>query len=574
MKKILFYFDHSVTKMFVEKVMETGEKKVVLSSPNNFVSASEIVARIIDLSENEDVKTKVDPGYSFYNLLDFKTLRADSGIYYDEQSKAYKASEYGFVVLDGNMLKLLSPLSVTKDKLKAYYTVFPTKLGKIPSYRDIEELLHDMKILTGVGEKRVQEQLGTINVNMPKLVRIVVAEGKEPVNGHEEYYLPLISVEKKAGEILSDGRINFKETGSIIQVFKNQDILKRVPAVKPSDGYNVFGDKAFAEMVQHNGYAKGPNIVQSGKDELIYCSALDGCLEIDKKFVSVLEIVVINGDVNYDTGNIKFNGSVRITGSVLPGFSVVANGDIIIEKNVDDAYIEAGGDIIVKMGVVGKESVKLVSGGKVTAKYLQNARVEATDEIVVEDSIINCNVFSNNKISVVAKHGKIIGGVATALYEIIVNVSGAINETETILNVGRNLFIEKELDEVRIEINKWREIVAEVMRKMKVSFGEAVFENPKEFIVKLPTVKKRNCLLLLKELSDNNKELKKLTEKAREIQGKLKLEREPVIIIKNKAYPGTSVNVKKSIKKLDRVFENVKFYEDPEEKIIRFTPAI
>ncbi len=573
MKKILFYFDHTVTKIFVEKVNEEGEKKVVLSSPNNFVYTGEIVARIIDLVEGEDPASKADPGYGYYNIVDFRSLRADTGIFFDEASNAYKASEYGFVVLDGNTIKWLSPITVTKDKLKAYYTVYPTKLKRIPSVKDIEETLHSYRIITGVGEKRILEQLGGININTPKVTRLLVAEGREPVSGHEEYYLPLVSVEKKAGEILSDGRINFKETGSIIQVYKDQEILKKIPAVKPSDGFNVYGDKAPAEIVEHNGFKKGPNIVQSGKDELIYCSAIDGCMEIVKKVVSVLEIVVINGDVNYDTGNIKFNGSVRINGSVLPGFSVVASGDVIIEKNVDDAYIEADGDIIVKMGAVGKESVKLVSNGKVTAKYLLNARVEAADEIIVEDSIINCNVFSNNKISVVAKHGKIIGGVTTALYDIIVNVTGAINETETVLNVGRNLYIEKELDEVRLEINKWREAVTEVMRKMKVSFGEAVFENPKDFISRLPSVKKRNCLLLLKELSDSNRELKRLTENAKEIQGKLKLEREPGITIKNKAYPGTVINVKKSIKKIDKVFENVKFYEDPEEKIIRFTPA-
>jgi uncharacterized protein (DUF342 family) len=112
------------------------------------------------------------------------------------------------------------------------------------------------------------------------------------------------------------------------------------------------------------------------------------------------------------------------------------------------------------------------------------------------------------------------------------------------------------------------------MRKLKVSFGEAVFENPKEFITKLPTVKKKNCLLLLKELSDNNKELKKFVEQSKEVQNKLRLDREPCIIIKNKAYPNTVISIKKSIKRIDSPIDNVKYYEDPEDKIIRFSPAL
>ena len=68
---------------------------------------------------------------------------------------------------------------------------------------------------------------------------------------------------------------------------------------------------------------------------------------------------MIKGNVDYDYGNIDFNGSVHITGSVLPGFTVKAKGDIVVDKNVEDAYLEAGGDINVKMGISGKGSCKV-----------------------------------------------------------------------------------------------------------------------------------------------------------------------------------------------------------------------
>src|SRR4030067_814871 len=85
--------------------------------------------------------------------------------------------------------------------------------------------------------------------------------------------------------------------------------------------------------------------------------------------------------------------------------------------------------------------------------------------------------------------------------------------------------------------------------------------------------RKQNCLLLLKQLSDNNRELKKYVEQSKEVQDKLKLEREPCIIIKNKAYPGTVISIRKSIKRIDSPIDNVKYYEAPEEKIMRFSPA-
>jgi uncharacterized protein len=574
MKKIIFYFDPAVRSMLAAKAPGEGDNKPAPSSPYNFMYTSEIVARVIEVDSEDQIPTRLDSGYEYYKVQEYHPIKADTGIYYDESTTSYKSSSYGFVIFDGQRIRWLTPLILSKDKLKAYFAVYPTKLGKLPTLKDIDEALINYKILARVEQKKIQEQLETIDPHAPVLTRILVAQGRQPVDGHAEYYTPLIDIKKKAGEIKPDGSIDFKEVGSIIEVRKGQEILKRFPAVKPEDGYDIYGFKLSAEVTRTEGFRKGDNIIRLEMDENTFVSFVDGCLSISGNKISVLPVAMIPGDVNYDTGNIDVTGSVHIMGSVLPGFSVKARGDIIIEKNVDDAHIESGGNITVNMGVVGKENVRLIAGGNITAKFLLNATVEAAGDIFVEDSIINCDVFSNNRITVTAKQGKIIGGKATALYEIVVNVSGSPNETETQLNVGRNLFIEKELSDIHKEISKWRTAVNETITKLKLSFGETVFDNPKEFIEMLPAVKKKNCLLLLKELSGNNIELKKFVEQAKEVQSKLKLDREPSIIIKNRAHPGTVISVKKSVKRIDSPIDNVKYYEDPEEKVIRFSSAV
>ncbi len=560
-------------KIFAEKVKPDGEKVVELTSHYNFVSGAEIVARIIEIDDEDQIPTRIDPGYKFFKVTNFISLKVDQGIYYDQETRAYKAADYGFVVFNNGKLRLIPALSVTRDRIKAYYYIHPTKFGKIPTVSEIREYMHSMQILAGVGEAKITEQLDRINPSEQKISKILVAQGKAPVNGHPEYYLPTISLEKKAGEILSDGSIDFKEVGAIIQVTNHQEILKRIPEIKALAGYDIYGDKVPAQNVEAEGYKKGEHIVKSGLDDEIYCAEIDGCIVVENNKVSVLPIAVINGDVNYDTGNIDFNGSVHIHGSVITGFSVKAKGDVIVEKSVEDATIEADGDITVREGVVGKEYVKLIAGGTLTAKYLLNANVEAAGEIVVADSIINCTVFSNDRVSVIDKSGKIIGGSVTALHDIIVKVAGAPNETETTLKVGRNLFIERELKELRKEMSTLKDAVAETMRLLKVNFGEGVFEDPKNYISILPEIKKKKCIELLKELSSKNKELKELAAKIQEVQEGLKLDREPVVIVTNKVYPGTILNIKKSVRKIDKPATNAKFYEDPEEKAIRFTAA-
>lgn len=574
MRKIVFYFDNKSTKIFVEKVTETGEKKAALSTPYNFVYAGEVVAKIIDIDSDDQIPSRIEPNAKYYNVQNYIPVKTDSGIYFDQLDNSFKASEYGFVVFDGTKLKLLSPLSFNKEKTKASFTIHPTKAGRVPGIKDIKDHLQEFKIIASVPEKELEEQLSKIDVSNPKPYKVVVARGKDPVDGHEEYFLPIISLDKKAGEVLPDGRINFREVGSIIQVVKNQEILERFPAVKPVDGYDIYGNKIEAKTVNPEGLKKGDNIVQSGHDQNIFLAAIDGCVDVTAKKVTILPIAIIKGDVNFETGNIDFNGSVHVKGSVHPGFTVKASTDIIIENLVEDAVLHAGGDITIKSGVVGKEAVRLVAGGKVTAKYLLNAKVEAAGEIIIEDSIINCDVFSNDKITVAAKQGKIIGGKSFALYDIIVNVAGSPSESETHLSVGRNLFIEKELDSIRKDISVRRGIVEEVIRKLKTSFGESVFQDPKQFLSILPPVKKKTCLELLKELGNSNRELKELTEKAKEVQDRLKLEREPYIVVKDKIYPGTTLSIKKSVRKIDKIMDNAKFYEDPAEKSIRFISAV
>lgn len=574
MKKIITYFDPSATKIFIEKEDENGEMKRTLSSTNNFVSMAEIVARVIEIDTPDQIPQRLDTGYSYYHVLDFQTLKAGEGIYFDELANSYKADRYGFVVKIESEIRVLPLRFVSQDKYKVFYFIYPTKFGKTPVYKDIEEDLHLNHILAGIGKNKIEEQLATINPEDPKLIKLLAAKGREPVNGHEEYFVPLMDVEKKAGSMKDDGSIDFKQVNSIVQVYKGQEVLQRIPDKKPEDGYDVFGTKVTAITESDLGFKKGDNIVQASTDPNIFLAGIDGCIKVVKNKVTIFETVIINGDVNYETGNIEFKGSVMINGSVLPGFSVKADGDVIIDHAVEDAQVHAGGNVTVRMGVVGKEMVRIISGGSVAAKYLLNAHVEAAGDIVIADSIINSDVFSNHYVVVTEKQGKIIGGKTTALYRIQAKVAGAINETGTTLTVGRNLYIEKEAFELKKEIARLREEVGEVALKIRTNFGENVFKDPKGFLAILPPVKKKNCLLLLKELSDGNGRLKELNAQCQLVEEKLKLEEDPVIFVYDKIFPGTTLNIKKSVRKIDQEYTNVRFYEDPEGKMIRFNAAV
>lgn len=574
MKVIIFYFDHRVTNILTEQISEDGTKSIILSSPHNFVSANEIVAKVVDVDDPQQVSQHLDPGYQYYHAVKYIPIKAKIGIYFDSNTYVYRAEDYGFVRLlkEKNELSLLSPVRIPKDKMKAYYLVHPTRFKKLPSVDFIEKTLMEMKIFSMVDRKKLQEELDNIDLNNPKLHRLVVASGKDAVNGYNDYFEPLIDIEKKAGKLLEDGSIDFKETGSIIQVSKRQEILKKIPGLQTEDGYDIYGSMTRGIMEEGKGYNVGENIAAS-TDPMIYCSLIDGCIVIENKKISVSPVSFVNGDVDYDSGNIDFNGSVQIKGSILPGFSVKATGDVTVAKNIDDATIEAGGNVIVKIGIGGKGMTHVTAGKSIKTKYILNADVKAMGEILVSESIINSTVFSNDKVTVTDKSGKIIGGETTALNEIAVKVSGVEKENKTVLTVGKNIIIEKELQAIKDRMAPVNAKLEELNDKIKISYGEQLFRDAKEYIKFLPPVKKKACLELLAQLTNVNKELNTLKVEYRDTEAKLKFEKEPRIIVYRKAHPGTVIKIKSSVRALNEPLDNVKFFEDEEDRTIRFTAA-
>lgn len=575
MKKLILYFDPSAQSILVKKKNSAGEVKTGLSTRHNFAAENEIVARVVDIKEESEIESVIDEGYNeYYNVQDYSTVTIGRGVRFDETVKAYVASYYGFITLKDGKLNLLSPLVFSKDKISAYYYVYPSRFSTYPSFREVFDVLHHEKIVYPVQREKFESQIEALKKTDPQFSRVLVAEGKAPVNGYDEYFEPLIAVEKKVGKILSDGRIDYKEQDSIIQVQKNQEILERIPAVKLEDGFDVFGEKVPAVKEDKKGLKRGENIVQSGFDETIFISAIDGCIDISNNKISVMPVAIINGDVDFESGNIVFNGAVRIKGSVKSGFKVQADNDIIVEGDVENALLVSGGSITVEMGVVGKDGTRLVAKGDVSAKFIQNAKVEAGRNVIVSDALINCDIISYDRIEVTSKNGKIIGGRLIALYEIKAATIGTPTETITNLTVGRNFAVEEELSRKRAEMKIARERIDEITTSIKMQFGEEIFKNPKEYIKILPSVKKQTCLVLLNDLGKANAAMQKLLEESWEIEARLKLEREPFIAVRGRIYPGSAINVKKSARKIEASLDNVKFYEDPEDKSVRYVSAI
>ena len=140
--------------------------------------------------------------------------------------------------------------------------------------------------------------------------------------------------------------------------------------------------------------------------------------------------------------------------------------------------------------------------------------------------------------------------------------------------MGKNILIENELLEIKNKLIPVKDKIEEITQKIKSSFGEEIFTNPKGLIAILPPVKKKSCIALLSELTSKNNEFKMLKEEYQQKESELKFDHEPTIAITNMVYPGTLIKIKKTFRMIDEELHNVKFFEDAETKEIRFTAAV
>ena len=119
---------------------------------------------------------------------------------------------------------------------------------------------------------------------------------------------------------------------------------------------------------------EGARLVEQGV-EITIVADRDGGAKYQNNTVTIDPVLRINGDVDYELGNIDFDQDVQISGSVLTGFSVSSGGDLTVVGIVESgATVRSKGDLSVSKGILG-ETTTVVALGNQKAQFVQNATV-------------------------------------------------------------------------------------------------------------------------------------------------------------------------------------------------------
>jgi uncharacterized protein (DUF342 family) len=380
-----------------------------------------------------------------------------------------------------------------------------------PLQVDIRVLLSELDIIFGIDSELVEEINKKLYDNKKLDRKYLIAKGVRPVYGQPGELI--LRTKKPEDVVLSSEdltKVDYKiyKRKMLALAEKERPVAMIIDPTKGHDGMDVFGNVIKGEDGAEVNLVLGENAYRSGK-KLI--SKIDGLIEYNKTaddtiYFDISEIYIVKGDVDYNTGNVDFPGSVIVKGIVKAGFEVKAKNEVVAETI--RGRVIAGGSVTAKQGIIGSvQNAEIQAGGDVTAKFAQNATIIAEGAVEIKKSIVMSDIYSEDTVTVEGSPGSIIGGRIFAVKGIDAKVLGSESFVKTevaIYQSAKDVILLRDIIAKRFEVNKNLMRIDTYLGQGREMLFKGIKGDKQELIAKL--VKKRE--MLRRELLELNTELR------------------------------------------------------------------
>ncbi len=367
---------------------------------------------------------------------------------------------YGYVCWLKDEISVRPPIWINPDWDEAYLLHLPQAAAeKVPQKDWLLQAIKMAGVTTGIKDTAI-ERLSKETFGATEKQSLLVAKGKAPIAGKDSYVKYAFDPEKRAGKVLEDGTIDYRERNQNLGVAKDQELGTVIPAEQGTPGVNLKGEQLPAKDGEEKSFSAGQNVRLQGDK---FVAEIDGAAAVAGDALEVQPVMSISGDVGYDTGNIDLPMNVEISGSVQSGFSVKAAGSVVVGGTVENgASVTATGDVVVAKGIFGEDST-VFAKQNVETKFIQNSTVQALGNVNVGAYIINGIVKADGEVVVQEGGGQgagtIVGGEVTATVGIHAKMIGSADTDRTIAEIGPTFEqaaelkrLESTLDECKAEI--------------------------------------------------------------------------------------------------------------------------
>lgn len=454
-------------------------------------------------------------------------------------------------------------LTVSTDKMMAYIRVKPAFEGQEITAEDILSFLESRDITYGVKKRAIRD----FCENKRFYAELACAEGSYPIHQQEASIIYRFKTENSAKpKEREDGTVDFRDLGLVQNVTKGAELARIMVPPAGRDGINIYNTPVPHKPAKMPVFPAGKNTVVA-EDGLSLLSMIDGCVEFRNKRVEVEDVYTVKGDVDISSGNIDFNGSVRVKGDVRESFTIKAGGDISIGGMAEGVVMESGGCIAISKGMNGMGKGILRAKKDVTGKYFENATIEC-DGNLYADVLLNCIVKVGGSVILKGQKALLIGGICTAGVMIYANTIGTDNHVRSNITIenaqlsqilsGEESLDSREIEDLEKTLQAAQQTVADLQNQLQVYTAKPDKTEKERTLMKLLLSKKAQNAAQVSMMQ------RKIDEKREKIEKSKKSTTDFKIIALSRIFPGTKITVGPFTQNLNVEYSNTKVYTDGE----------
>lgn len=311
-------------------------------------------------------------------------------------------------------------ISITSDKMEAYITTkyvpennyelidqgycknLVLKKKKIsekypPHYtiNELQEILKSKDIRYGIIKEELENICNEYNVKSR-----LIAKGECPKDDIPDEIKVFFKDSNELINYDSEQKIDYRNRYSICNVKSGDVLAEKIPGKEGKDGIDVLG-KTIKRKIEKSVFLKAGEGCSIKENKVVAIS--EGKPTFKGNIFAVHKLYKIE-DVNLETGNINFVGDVEITGTVNEGMEVTSGNELFVQKNVEYAKLNAGGQVNINGNVI----KSTITAGCKNVKIKQYLEDLIRYKTIIDDLISSCEQIKHNNLLGPRRDGEII----------------------------------------------------------------------------------------------------------------------------------------------------------------------
>ena len=515
--------------------------RVKAGSPNLSLRMSEDNVRLLADFDPAGAKARLDSDAARRMLV----AHGLSALFIDEAALAQlvrrcAAATAAFTLQIGERRDAECAIRISDDSMTAWMTLTRPQGGKPMTRETVNRALGEKGIIHGVLEDELEAALAEEVVDDR-----VIARGTEPTQGVDAKFESLVpEIKDRRPHVDEHDIADYRDLEGFVTIKQGDALMRRTPAAPGEDGMDIRGGTVVGKTGKDIPFAPGlKGTATHPEDGNLLVSTIAGQPVLVRPNGVFVDPTITVPQVNVATGNVKFEGALHVKGDVKSGMKIQVSSDVIVDGVVESAEIDAGGDVVVKGGVIGSgEScasgdaprARICCKGTLRARFLENVQVRAGIDIVIDEFSMHSELFAQNQV-VVGKHGTqkghIRGGRVSASNLVKAAVIGTPNGITTRVQVGLDASIQERLASGRHQLD----ICESEQDKLEKLIA---------FLCQHHATKRDGTLEKARHtLSNLYAEMARLVDEQRELKEAQQLVDQARVLAQHKVYAGTEIHI-------------------------------